>query len=468
MKYICFLLLPLLYTKVIAQPASRAYTVAVKDSIVARFNRDDFKGIYALADTAFTKVISEKQLADFLRSVRNNGNIVSTKLLQDSADGKHYFRCGFELRNMVMVLKLAANLRFTLFGLYNEPPQLLAVAPRVPSNNPLATPADKTIDSIARDYFRHPAATALSIGILQQGRYRSYHYGATVKNNGVLPNDSTLYEIGSITKTFTATLLAQAVLDRKLSLDDDIRRYLHGQYPNLAYKEQPIRVRDLANHTSRLPSIPANFEQQTPFIPLKPYQHYTNTLFTEALHRFSPDTLPGYKFEYSNMGMALLGHILENVYGQPYEQLLEQYITRPLQMFNTGTTWRPEQFNNRALPYSENGQPVAFSSLGIFISAGAIHSSLQDLFRYAQCQLANCTPAVQLTHQPTVHSMGLGWGVLQHANYSQLEHNGSTEGFRSNMTLYPELHSGCIVLANSKASLDNVVIAVKKLLTENK
>ena len=90
----------------------------------------------------------------------------------------------------------------------------------------------------------------------------TYHYGTMDKKTMQLPDNQTIYEIGSITKTFTGTLLAQALLDKKISLDDDIRKYLPEKYPNLEYENQPILVKHLANHTSRLEGFPTDIESK--------------------------------------------------------------------------------------------------------------------------------------------------------------------------------------------------------------
>ncbi|NNU34491.1 beta-lactamase family protein [Mucilaginibacter sp. S1162] len=196
---------------------------------------------------------------------------------------------------------------------------------------------DKAVDSVARQYFRDPNSAGLSIGIIKNGKRYIYHYGETKKQTGMLPDNATVYEIGSITKTFTATLLAHAVLENKVSLTDDIRKYLAGSYPNLEFNGRPITLQDLANHTSRLPELPEDIGSQAAFNPLMPEFNYDSARFYTALHKVKIDTLPGYKFLYSNWGYALLGHILENVYQQPYAVLLRNYITKPWGMNNTGT-----------------------------------------------------------------------------------------------------------------------------------
>lgn len=457
----------LLAVRARAQSGPLTAHLEVKDSIVARFNRGDFKGIYAQADTAFSNHITQDQLTGFLKSQQNHGNMVHTQLLADSADGRTYFRIAFELRDLVLILKVTPDKKFTTFGLTHAPVQRLAIPPRVRSNNPLKTRLDQAVDSIARAYFRNPNNTALSIGVIQANKSYAYHYGEIQKGTGQLPSDQTLYEIGSITKTFTATLLAQAVLDKKVSLEDDIRTYLPGDYGHLVYGNVPIKLRDLANHTANLPSLPANFDQQTPFFPTQPYLYYSETLFWQALKQIKLDTLPGYRFSYSNMGYALLGKILERVYKRPYAALVTRFICRPLKMRQTSPGPSSGDRTGRALPYSENGRPVAFSSLGVFTAAGGICSTLADMLRYAHAQLGEDSPEIKLTHQPTLQTVGLGWGVVRLTGPGRLlQHNGSTEGFSSNVTLYPDLKKGMVILANTKTEIGGLVMAMADQLTQ--
>ncbi|NJN34345.1 MAG: beta-lactamase family protein [Saprospiraceae bacterium] len=127
-----------------------------------------------------------------------------------------------------------------------------------------------------------------------------------------MPNNNTLYEIGSITKTFTGLLLAQAVFEKKIDLMADIRQYLPEKYPNLTFEEHPILIQHLANHTAGLTSFPyediaakPNFDAQNP------YKHYTSDHALAHLHTVKLERKPGEKAEYSNFATGLMGIILE-------------------------------------------------------------------------------------------------------------------------------------------------------------
>ncbi len=142
------------------------------------------------------------------------------------------------------------------------------------------------------------------------------------------PTANTLYEIGSITKTFTGTLLAQAVVEGKVNIDDDIRKYLSGSYPNLVYKGHPVKLFHLINHTSRLPFLLpnninlSNFSQDTiPYIVSAQQKNYSKETFLKDLHVVELDTIPGTKYGYSNASTQLLGFILEKLYKYVFDKL---------------------------------------------------------------------------------------------------------------------------------------------------
>ncbi|MCF0064588.1 beta-lactamase family protein [Dyadobacter chenwenxiniae] len=434
----------------------------VKDSIVARYNRNDFKGIYQLADTAFSNHITENQLSGFLRGNLNSGNILSARF-QTVADGKSSYLLKCETRDIKMTLAVADK-KFTTFGFSNVPIELLKEAPNVKNNNPLKTPTDKLVDSLARSYFKNSNSSGLSIGIVAQGAVQTYHYGSSNKNTEQLPSSHTLYEIGSVTKTFTATLLAQAVIDGKVTLNDDIRKYLSGDYPNLSFQGAPITLLHLANHTSRLPGLPDDLEKQPNFNPVIPEAHYDSAMYFAALHRVKLDTVPGYKYNYSNWGISLLGHIMEGVYAKPYEDLLKEYVTKPFGMKDTYYDLTQAQKKRMAYPYTDNGRQGPSHALGIFGPAGGLHSTLGDMLKYLHHQISETNPAVKLTHQQTAGNVGLGWGVRKKGDKLDFQHNGSTIGFVSHISVFPQARSGLVILANSKADVGPLIYGLQKVI----
>lgn len=118
-----------------------------------------------------------------------------------------------------------------------------------------ATDLATDIDEVAATLIEQPLLHSTSIGVVYRGQAFIRHRGDMEAGKPGPPTDATLYEIGSLSKTLAGTLMANAVLEHKVGLDDDIRMYLQGDYPNLQYKGEPLRVRNLLSHTSGLPNM---------------------------------------------------------------------------------------------------------------------------------------------------------------------------------------------------------------------
>src|SRR5258707_2534924 len=138
--------------------------------------------------------------------------------------------------------------------------------------------SDSLVKKAAAGFMNSSKHIGLSIGTYNNGDEYAYHYGTIDKHKHVLPDNQTVYEIASLTKSFTGILLAQAVVDKKIALNDDVRKYLDGKYLNLVYKGKPVRITDLATHTSGLPkNIPDYPSNLTPNEIFTLYKNYSET-----------------------------------------------------------------------------------------------------------------------------------------------------------------------------------------------
>ena len=319
----------------------------------------------------------------------------------------------------------------------------------------------------------------LSIGICNQGNTHFYHFGTTRKGEASSPVNETVYEIGSITKTFVSYILARAVLEQKVNLEDDIRRYLKGNYPNLEYAGHPIRLVHLANTSSLLPDwlpeLPAAWKGLPPDSALKlktkMYAHMGRADFFNALHTVTLDTIPGTRRYHSNAAAQLLGYILEDIYGMPMDQLLEKFITIPYGLKNTAFI-SPGKTNHLATGYTASGQEAVYEyTMPYFQQAGGLGSSVSDLATYIGLLLDTRNPVAALCltktldvdvssgkvvplradsiAAPDVYSAALNWFRYQpDATSLQIWADGGTNGFNSYLVLYPQLNSGIVLLAN--------------------
>lgn len=302
-------------------------------------------------------------------------------------------------------------------------------------------------------------AVGLSVGVIQAGRITSQHYGTVSKDRRRVADDRTIYPIASLTKTFTGLLLAQAQQAGKLRLDDDIRRYLDGTYPNLVFDGQPIRIHHLVNHVSGLPNLLPDSPEAAPDFPSAvPFPDRLRALaavstragFYAALGTVTLTAPPGTHFSYSNAAAQLAGDILERVEGLPFETLIRERIAMPRGMTDTFITPTAEQALRFVSGYEEDVPQPYFPDT--MQAAGALKSSLADMLMYARSQLAELDPAIRLSHQPTDRSgsyvAGLNWQVFSRGSRRVIFQDGSHPGFSCLLVLHPESSIGIVLLAN--------------------
>jgi CubicO group peptidase (beta-lactamase class C family) len=343
---------------------------------------------------------------------------------------------------------------------------------RVSSSNPLKTALDRRVDSLIAPFMKKGNTVGLAVGVLQNGQTQVYGYGETARDNQLLPDGNTLFEIGSITKTFTATLLAYFVEEGKLQLDDPVNKYLPDSIPKLEYKGKPITIRSLANHSSGLPRLPRNFPVNSD--PVNPYVNYDDEHLLSFLAHYTPTREPGTQYEYSNLAMGLLGVILERISGKPYESLLQEIIWGPLQMTNSHITLEQKDSARFALGYNNRLQPVHSWEFQAMAGAGAIRSCINDMLLYAKAQGSTgntvLSKAIQLTHAPGFesgqHKLGLGWHIFALNGKNYIAHDGQTGGYCSSMIVDPASGNAVVILTNASVAPGKISVDLLQSLEQ--
>lgn len=200
-----------------------------------------------------------------------------------------------------------------------------------PLQNSGMDPLQLSIDQNAHVLLSDSKISAVSVGVYKDGKKYIRHYGELDKGKGNAPTNQTIYEIASVSKTLTGVLVAKAVLEGKLKLEEDIRTYLKEDFPNFAYNGQPIKLKHLLTHTCGLPqflpesinALMTEFNEELPFRMNEIQEQYSRQAFFNDLHKVKLDTLPGTSYGYSNVDTELVAHILENVYQTPFDELLQ-------------------------------------------------------------------------------------------------------------------------------------------------
>lgn len=338
------------------------------------------------------------------------------------------------------------------------------------SDNKKQNSLDTLIDNIIQTFMQSPENCGLSIGVLKNGKTFFYNYGETERNSYTLPSSSiTEYEIGSLSATFCGLLLAQAVSEHLLNLNDDVRKFLPEKLPNLAYDKVPITVKYLANHTSGLPNIPNDLKYQTDFDSLNPYKHYDKSKIMNYLRTLELQREPGTVCEYSTFGIALLGIILERVYHLPFDTLIKEKICLPNQMLHTAVKLSEGDLKNLAEGHNSHGKTTKYWDMGDWAAAGGIKSTTQDLLNFLKYHLSeNKATSIALTpNYIGKQTLGLTWFIKKTKQKNTLYwHNGATYGFSSFSGFIKEKNSAVIVLSNTSISVDYIGIAILNFLQQ--
>ena len=343
-----------------------------------------------------------------------------------------------------------------------------ASQPRPQSSPGQHLPADSEIRQIVSERiagFEH--RVSITVGIIgPQGR-RIVSYGSTGTNHPRPANGDTIYEIGSITKVFTSLLLADMVARREVALDDPVAKYLPHDVnvPRRAGKQ--ITLADLATHRSGLPRMPSDFNAADP---MNPYVDYP----VQRLYRF----LSGYQlqrdidseFEYSNLGVGLLGQALARRARASYETVLQRRVLDPLNMSSTGIALSPALKSRQSQPHSSRfvlASTAPWNFTDAFAGAGALRSSADDMLTFLAAMLGSTrTPlsgammrmlAVRRT-ATDAFKMGLGWRVEQLEGTELVWTGGATYGSRAFAGYDPKLRVGVVVLSNynSGSGIDDI------------
>jgi serine-type D-Ala-D-Ala carboxypeptidase/endopeptidase len=323
-------------------------------------------------------------------------------------------------------------------------------------------------DAQARHLIENRAAVGFVVGIFKDGETQVVGYGETKKGSGALPDGGTVYEIGSITKTFTATLLADMMLRGLVKLDTPFYEYLPPSVRVPLKDGRPITLEHLVTHTSGYPRWPENMNSVDR---RNPHAAYTVELMYEFLNWYKLRRPPG-TYEYSNFAFGLLGHILSLRAGEPFDRLLVERICAPLGMLDTMHSPNADMLRRLAPPYDDVLRPVGSMDLAVLGGAGGIRSTVNDMLKYMRAHLADDgTPlsrAMRLTHVRHYTSqggkgelakgqgIGLTWRMSRDDKI--LFHAGTTTGYHGWMAFVPSRGVGIVVLANGNNYGNNLRI----------
>jgi serine-type D-Ala-D-Ala carboxypeptidase/endopeptidase len=322
---------------------------------------------------------------------------------------------------------------------------------------------DSLVRAILADRLAAKRGMGFVVAVLERGKPPRIHSAGVAGLAGVPLDGNTVFEIGSITKVFTGALLADMVARGEVRLDDPISKYLPSSVRVPSRNGRQITLGDLSTQSSGLPRLPTNLR---PANIANPYADYSVAQLYEFLSGYTLPRDVGEKYEYSNLGVGLLGHVLSLRAGKPYGQLLKERILDPLGMTDTGIELTASMKRRMAQGFNAEGTPMLLWDLPTLAGAGALRSTANDMLKFLAANLDSSSAPIGsvLTKARTSmrnadrpgNRIGLGWHIVDVFGSTETWHNGGTGGFRAFIGLDEAKHRGVIVLSNSTITPDDI------------
>ena len=326
------------------------------------------------------------------------------------------------------------------------------------AQEPLIQPELKTYLKARVDQGFNPG---ISMAYSEGDKVVFYNEGQTQLQDGKPVDEHTVYEIGSISKVFTGILLAHEVVKGRMKLDDPIAKYLPESVTVPTRNGKAITLKDLATHSSGLPRLPDNMK---PADMNNPYADYTVAQLYDFLSGYQLTRDIGSAYEYSNLGMGLLGHILALHTHRSYEELMLETIAEPLGMDETAITLSPKMKAHLATGHDPLVEPTSNWELPTLAGAGAIRSTASDMLKFLKANQtddgSDLYKAMALSHTLAFSDTTQNVKVALAWHYSDndriISHSGGTGGYRAFAGFLKEGDKAVVLLTNSVFGLDGV------------
>ena len=335
-------------------------------------------------------------------------------------------------------------------------------------------------EDIIKKHVKKSKIPGISVGLINGEEVKTFNYGEIKKGSKIEPTSDTLYEIGSMTKTFTAILATKLQEEGTLSLDEPITKYL-PEFAGTDFDKNKITLYHLITHTSGIVEIPLRNYPRNLFATIfrtnkgkifpPRYSYDTSAFFTEV-SQIKLKNNPGVTFRYSNTGVGLVGKILERITNSTYEKLIKEKICNMLEMNDTGITISETQKERLAMGYLYTGKEAEPINIPAIASAGSMYSTVSDMLKFLKanvelsktslspvlryCRTTKIKPRINLLLRSVSRilygvrstEVGLGWIMSDLDDIRIVWHSGGTEGFSTLMMIDQYEKTGVVVLAN--------------------
>jgi len=327
----------------------------------------------------------------------------------------------------------------------------------LPTNADVAALLDKHLIANQR-------AKGVAVALVDAGGIRVVTAG--VARDGQPLTADNVFEIGSVTKTFTGLLLAIAEEKGEAKLDDPVEKFLPGGLKLRDTAGEPVRLVDLATQRSGLPRLASNM---LPRDAKNPYADYTEADLLDFIKNFTATRARNAQYEYSNIGFGLLGYALVRAAkAESFDALLTERVLKPLAM--TSTTADASKFADRLVqPHDANLRPTPPWVLPLaHAGAGAVRSTAGDMGRYVEAvatlkdsTLSKAIGLATTTREAgpgRINPIGLAWMSIPFAGRRIMNHDGGTFGSSSSLMVDRDAREGVFIVANTSVKLTDIAL----------
>lgn len=340
---------------------------------------------------------------------------------------------------------------------------VLAALPSDAQTSKSAFPDDAALTKMLKERVDDGRATGLVVGVMEaDGSTRIVSYGSAGPGAEPLGANS-VFEIGSITKVFTSTILADMAQKGEVKLDVPAQTYAPPGMTLPTRGDKEITLANLSVQNSGLPRLPSNMK---PANASNPYADYTVEQLDAFLGGYQLQRDIGLMFEYSNLGVGVLGAILANKAGKNYEAMVDERVLKPLGMTMTGVALSPAMQKALAKGHDESGAVTSNWDLPTLAGAGALRSNMTDMLKFLDANVGppknDLERAMREAHKPRAPvrpntRIGFNWFTSKTgSDVEYVWHNGGTGGYRSFLGFDPKREVGVVVLSNRSIGADDI------------
>lgn len=449
MKKLLLILLTLTVNYAFAQ-SEKLENKKMAEFFVTHYNNDDYQLIFDLFSKEMQQALPLEKTLDFLKGLKfQAGDIREQEFVKYEQSSYASYKTTF--KRAVFAVNISVNDNSEINGLLVKPFVEEVVAMPVVNEmslmgNVISEKQSELIFDLVKDF---PNQTQLAIALIRYGEVSYYGIKRAADVVSTVDNHKSVFEIGSISKVFTSTLLACLIQEKKIKLTDNINDYL--DFP--IHNDVKISFKQLSTHTAGLHALPSNLDFTKVDI-ANPYKAYHKADLEEYLTKSLEQGLDMIgEYHYSNLGAGTIGYAVSEIEGSGFGELLKKKIFEKFKMPHS-TIFHDQIKGTLVKGLDANGKEVSNWEFSVLVGAGGILSNVDDLSTFALAQFDPSNKALALTRQKTIAvndnmNMGLGWHILKSKAGDEWHwHNGGTGGYSSSMTLDVNRKNGIIILSN--------------------